>query len=166
MPRIVKSIIALFTDDAYVYRSISSRKDADTLQKDLDNFGEWEKNWLMEFHSNKCQLLTITKKRKVVDAHYMIHGKRLKLVDSANYLGVTLTKNLSWKNHIGIITAEANNTRLFLQRNLVKSDRKTKLKCYFTYIRPVLEYASTVCNSDNQTSLISKLEMAQRKLIS
>ena len=40
MPLIVKSIIALFADDAYVYRSISSRKDADNLQKDLDNFGE------------------------------------------------------------------------------------------------------------------------------
>ena len=119
----------------------------------------------MEFHPDKCQLLTITKKGKVVDAHYMTHGKRLKLVDSANYLGVTLTKNLSMINHIGIITAEAINTRLFLQRNLVKSDKKTKLKCYFTYIRPVLEYASTVWNLDDQTTLISLLEMTQRKLI-
>ena len=40
MPLIVKSIIALFADDAYVYWSISSRKDPDNLQKDLDNFGE------------------------------------------------------------------------------------------------------------------------------
>ena len=99
-----------FADDAYIYRSISSRKDADTLQKDLDKLGEWEKNWSMEFHLNKCQLLRITNKCKIVDAHYMIHGKRLKLVDSAKYLGVTLTKNLSWKNHIRIITAKANNT--------------------------------------------------------
>ena len=81
----------------------------------------------MEFRPDKYQLLRITNKRKIVDAHYMIRGKRLKLVDSAKYLGITLTKNLSWKNHIGIITAKANNTRLFLQRNLVKIDRKTKL---------------------------------------
>ena len=141
-----------FADDAHIYRSISSRKDADTLQKDLDKLGEWEKNWSMEFHFNKCQLLRITNKCKIVDAHYMIHGKRLKLVDSAKYLGVTLTKNLSWKNHIRIITAKANNTWLFLQKNLVKIDRKTKLKCYYTYIRPVLEYASTGWNPVDQTN--------------
>ena len=82
LPLVAKSIIALFADDAYVYWSISSRKDADTLQKDLNNLGEWEKNWSMEFRPDKCQLLRITNKRKIVDAHYMIHGKRLKLVDS------------------------------------------------------------------------------------
>ena len=57
----------------------------------------------------------------------MIHGKRLKLADSVKYLGINLTKNLSWKNHIGVITSKANDTRLFLQRNLVKSDTKPNL---------------------------------------
>ena len=95
MPLVVKSIIALFADDAYVYRSIFSCKVANTLQKDLENLGKWEKNWSMEFHPNKCHLLRITNKRKTVDAHYMINGKRFKLVDSEKYLGVTSTKNLS-----------------------------------------------------------------------
>ena len=85
-------------------------------------------------------LLRITNKRRIVDARFIIHGKR---VDSAKYLGVTLTKNLSWKNHIGII---ANNTLRFLQRTLLKIDRKTKLKCYYTYIRPVLEHVQPFGN--------------------
>ena len=138
MPRVVKSSIVLFADDACIYQSVSSCKDAVTLQKDLGNLEEWEKNWSVEFHPNKCQLLRITNKHKIVDVHYMIHGKRLKLVDSAKCLGVTLTKTLSWKNHIRIITDKANNARLFLQRNFVKIDRKAKLKYYYTYTRPVL----------------------------
>ena len=138
MPRVVKSSIVLFADDAYIYQSVSSRKDAVTLPKDLDNLGEWEKNWSVEFQPNKCQLLRITNKHKIVDTHYMIHGKRLKLVDSAKYLGVTLTKTLSWKNHIRIITDKANNAQLFLRRNFVKIDRKAKLKYYYTYTRLVL----------------------------
>ena len=54
MPLVVKLIIVLSADDAYVYQSISSRKDADTLQKDLKNLVEWEINWSIEFHPNKC----------------------------------------------------------------------------------------------------------------
>ena len=60
MPLVFKSIIVLFADDACVCQSISSYKDADTLQKDLDNLRKWEKNCSMEFHPDKCQLLRIT----------------------------------------------------------------------------------------------------------
>ena len=119
----------------------------------------------MEFHPNKCQLLRVTNKLKVVDAHYMIYGKGLKLVGSTKYLGVTLTKNVSRKNHFGIITDKANNTLLFLQRSFVKIDRKTKLKCYYIYIKPVLEYDLTVWIPNDQTIPISKLEMVQQKSI-
>ena len=37
MPLVVKLIIAIFADNAYVCWSISSCKYTDTLQKDLDN---------------------------------------------------------------------------------------------------------------------------------
>ena len=107
----------------------------------------------------------VTNKRKIIGSNYTIHDKKLKLVDSAKYLGVTLSKNLSWKHHIGIITAKANSTRLFLQRNLVKVDKETKLKCYHVFTRPILEYASTVWNPVNQVTLISRLEMVQNKSI-
>ena len=66
------------------------------------------------------------------------------------------------KMFIGIITGKANNTWLFLQRNLVKTDRKTKLKCY---TRPVLEYASAGWNPTDQFTLISKLEVVQQKSV-
>ena len=75
---VVKSIIALFTDDACVYWSISSRKETDILQKDLDNLVEWEKNFSMELYSDKCQLLKITNKHKIVDAYYHEPWEKIK----------------------------------------------------------------------------------------
>ena len=153
MPLVVDLFIALFADDAYIYRTILTQTDANKLQKDLNSLVIWEKNWSMDFHLDKCHLLRITIKRKVIDGNYTIHDKELKLFDSAKYLGATLSKNLSWKHHIGIITAIANSTQLFLQRNLVKLDKETKLKCYHVFIRPILEYASTVWNPVNQITL-------------
>ena len=47
----------------------------------------------------------------------------------------------------------------------LKVDRKLKLKCYNTYVRPILEYASSVWSPINQISLIRKIEMVQHKAV-
>ena len=84
------------------------------LQHDLDRLQQWEKDWLMEFHPQKCQVLHITSKRKPVLASYTIHGHTLEEISSAKYLGVTLQNNLSWNSHVDTIAKKANNTRAFL----------------------------------------------------
>jgi len=50
----------------------------------------------MKFHLDKCQLLRVTNKRKIIKANYNIHGQQLALVDNAKYLGVTISNNISW----------------------------------------------------------------------
>jgi hypothetical protein len=35
--------------------------DAANLQHDLDKLAEWESKWLMKFHPEKCNVLTISK---------------------------------------------------------------------------------------------------------
>ena len=165
MPLEVKSKIALFADDAYLFRSIHTQEDCEKLQKDLDELVNWEKKWSMEFHPGKCFNLRITNKLKIYSKTYKIHGQQLKTVDKAKYLGIIISKNLSWKNHIDLATAKANNTRIFFQRNLPMADRETRLQCYKTFIRPTVEYANTVWDPVENQSLIQKIEMIQRKSI-
>eukprot|EP00111_Clytia_hemisphaerica_P006322 TCONS_00018317-protein len=116
MPLHVDSNIALFADDSYLFKVIKCLNDAYSLQADLDKLVEWEKQWSMEFHPGKCYVLCITNKHKIIDHTYTIHGQNLKAVDKVKYLGVTISKNLSWKHHVSVITAKANSTRIFLQR--------------------------------------------------
>ena len=66
MPSLVKSTIALFADDAYLLKSISSQHDVDILQGDLNILQTWEGKCSMESHPEKCQLLRLTNKRKTV----------------------------------------------------------------------------------------------------
>ena len=98
----------------------------------------------MEFHPDKCKLLCITNKRKIIDASYSIHGIQLEKVEQAKYLGITITKNLSWKKHINKIISKATNVRLYLQWNLTYFDKESKLLYYKVFIRPIMEYASSV----------------------
>jgi len=80
---------------------------------------------------------------------------------NAKYLGVTFTKNMNWTTHVNVITAKANNCQIFLQRNFSKISTETKLSCYRTYVRPILEYASPVWDPVDNNTLMNKLEMVQ-----
>ena len=46
------------------------------------------------------------------------YRRMLDAVESGKYLGVTLTNDLSWKNHVEATAAKASKTLDFLRRNL------------------------------------------------
>ena len=122
----------------------------------------WERRWLMSFHSQKCQLLWITRKPSPIIAQYNIHGHVLEVADTAKYLGVTLHKHCAWSKHISQTAKKANNTRAFLQRNLRRAPTSVKKRAYETLVRPILEYASAVWDPHAESD-IYRLEMVQRR---
>ena len=93
---------------------------------------------------------------------YSIHNTTLRIVEKAKYLGVTIHKNLSWKPHINSICKKANSTQGFLQRNLRRCLAAVKEQAYKTYVRPILDFASTVWDP-HQNDLVNQLEVVQRR---
>ena len=154
--------VRLFADDSAVYRKITNINDAVILQKDLDNLQRWEKQWSMEFHPNKCQLLRITKRKNTIDHAYNIHGTAIQLTKDAKYLGITISNNLSWNTHINNICKKANSTINFLYRNFGSCSKEIKQRLYFSHVRPQLEYCSAIWDPHTQTN-IAKLEAVQRR---
>ena len=53
---------------------IRTHQDTADLQSDLDALQRWERQWLMSFHPQECQLLRIMRKRSPVEAEYSIHA--------------------------------------------------------------------------------------------
>ena len=161
LPDSVKSKVRLFADDTIVYLTISSTRDAQTLQKDLELLETWEKDWSMEFNPDKCEVLSISRKRKPIIFPYKLHNIPLKFADAAKYLGVTISKNLTWTNHINNVTSKAKNSLRFIQRNVRTTNQKVKETAYKTYVRPQLEYCSVVWHPW-QKYLIYQIEQVQR----
>lgn len=83
-------------------------------------------------------------------------------MDSAKYLGVTISKDLSWNNHINNITASANRTLGFVKRNIRTKSKEVRSLAYNSLVRPQVEYASSVWSPYTKEN-INKIEMLQRR---
>ena len=162
LPSQVLSQTRLFADDCLLYRTINNADDTIALQKDLDALQHWEQKWQMHFNPDKCEVIRITNKRKIVNANYTIHGQELGFTEKAKYLGVTIDPKLSWNHHINSVKTKANNTLAFLRRNLADCPKNIRKQSYLTLVRPQLEYASTVWDNSNKTQQTS-IEAVQRR---
>jgi hypothetical protein len=137
--------------------------DAETLQEDTDKLQTWEAYWRVEFNPHKCEVIRITNRRKrKIFTNYSVQEHQLKKVKGAKYIGLTMDRTLSWNDHISNVTKKANNTRAFLQRNINRCPEAIKTLCYQTFVRPIVEYVSTVCNPPTEKN-IKSVENVQRQ---
>ena len=116
----------------------------------------------MHFNTQKCFVMRITQARHIKHYNYMLGDSTLQETDSHPYLGVCITKDLTWNKHIHQITASANRTLAFVRRNLHSCPKNIKTTTYTTLVRPLLEYSSSVWDPHTQV-LVNKIEMVQRR---
>ena len=91
----------------------------------------------------------------------MLHQQTLEQVESAKYLGITITDNLEWGQHVSEISSKATKTLGFLRRNLALAPQHTKKVAYQTLVRPQLEYAVPIWHPYNETET-KKVEKVQK----
>ena len=103
-----ESNIGLFADETIMYLTGSNQTDCQALQSGLSKPKTWESEWLMAFNPDKCEVIRIT--RKTTLFNYTLHGVGLKETDTAKYLGVNISSDLSWAKHINQITTNTNNS--------------------------------------------------------
>ena len=164
MPDMIESNIRLFADDTIMYLTVSNQADCQVLQSDLSKLETWESERLMAFNHDKCEVIRITNKKKPTLFNYTLHGVGLKETDSAKYLGVNISRDLSWAKHINQITMKTNNSLKFIKRNIQTNNPKLKESAYKTYVRPLVEYAASVWDPW-QKIYINKIEMIQHRAI-
>jgi len=162
LPENLDANTRLFADDTALYARITCTSDQEQLQRDLNCLANWEEKWDMKFHPQKCMAMSVTRKMQPMISSYELHGHTLEKVDSAKYLGITIHSKMNWESHITAITAKANKSLGFLRRNLKISSTAIKERAYMTYVRPLLEYASTVWDCHSQKN-IDRLEAVQRR---
>ena len=88
-----------------------------------------------------------------IQFEYSLHQQRLEQVQSAKYLGITITDNLDWGQHVSEISCKATKTMGFLWHNLAFAPRHTKEVAYKVLVRPQLEYAAPILHLYHATQI-------------
>ena len=161
LPENIHSQVRLFADDTAIYITINNHSDSDTLQKTLTPYkhGNACGTWILIQLSVKCY-----KFPNPAQHIYMLHGQALEAMDHAKYLGVDISKDLSWNTHVNRISTNANRTLGFLKRNIKTKNTAIRTAAYQTLVRPQVKYASIVWSPFTQT-YINKIEMVKRRAV-
>ena len=116
----------------------------------------------MKFNHAKCHSMRVTQHLPSNQIHfnYSLHQQTLEQVQSAKYLGITITDNLEWGQHVSEISSETK-TFGFLWCNLALAPRHTKEVAYQTLVCLQLEYAAPIWHHYNETET-KKVEKVQR----
>ena len=95
---VLNSTISLSADDAKCSLPIS--KQSDCLQNDLDVLAVWSKHWNLFLNESKCSLVRFGLQMSSSPHVYSINSCEIQSVSQHKDLGIIVSGDLSWTNHI------------------------------------------------------------------
>ena len=72
LPLCISPTMRLFADDCFLYCRINSPVDCQNIQKDLDAWTKWKKDWQMSFGVDKCHTICFSTKKSNLDTTYVL----------------------------------------------------------------------------------------------
>ena len=166
------SIVRCFADDTRLCKSITSCSDISKLQTDLENVIAWSRRNNMQLHQDKFELMCHSSNRKLISNllelpftselfQYDTDTGTISPVDHLRDLGVTVTSELSWSTHIGMICNTARKMAAWVCSVFYIREQEIMLTLYKSLVRCHLEYCSPLWNP-SKISEIQELESVQR----
>jgi hypothetical protein len=163
LPACVKhSKVKLFADDIKLYKDISNLQDTILFQEDITALHNWLSQNSLSLCISKC---AIQKLGKINIRHpsYTLANATIPVVQEMKDLGILIDSNLTFTKHITAISNSAIGKVYRIRNNFFGSELQLYKRLLTTYIRPTLEYASTIW-FPNQINTMQKSEKAVRKL--
>lgn len=155
----------LFADDNKTGLPIRNSEDANILQNSLNSLYEWCLINKMELNISKCKQITFHRKSQPIEHQYTINNIPLEKITEIKDLGVTFNHKLSFNQHYENISKKAYKTLGFINRNSKEfQNPKTYITLYNTFVRPILEYASSVW-SPYYAKYQAEIESVQHKFL-
>lgn len=135
----ISSSVRLYADDCVIYRAVSTDSDMQSLQQDLDYVTLWCSTWELDLNADKSYHVTFSKGKRILNTRYTVGNKVLRNVPEVKYLGVLLSEDLSFHQHINKTVKKAASMLSLVIRNLRGAPQILKMAAYRSLVRPHLE---------------------------
>ena len=182
--------IALYADDTKIWRNIVNYNDHEVLQKDIDALLSWSNVNKMNFHPNKCKILSVSYKRpqNMMVSSYRDDKENVITVQTFNFpfydrfpyclgdicldyassekdLGVHITSKLKWSEQCKAIITKANSKLGMIKRTCAFTNSSIQRRVlYLSLVRSQFEHCSVIWRPLD-VEYLNKVEKLQKRAI-
>ena len=164
--------LALYADDTKIWRTIHSELDHELLQKDVTYLNNWAINNKMNFHPQKCKVVSVSSRAPPllgilpgIQYFYSLGDSPLDYSESEKDLGVDINTTLNFNDQCNRLLSKANQQFGLVKRTCYfVNDIKRKRALYLSLIRSQFEHCSPIWRPTSQ-SMLQKLEGLQKRCI-
>ena len=158
--------ILKYVDDVSIVENGFANKDGN-MQSILDDFSDWSVCNNMKLNPDKCAVMNVCfMKNPIRPPPLEICLQQLQMVDCVKILGVQISHDLKWNNHVSELVHKAHGKQYMLKMlkkfNLSTADLLT---IYKGYVRSLLEYAVPVWNAGLTAKQVYDLERVQKRAL-
>ena len=144
--------IRLFADDTSLYIIVDNPAEAaQMLNSDMEKINQWANMWLVSFNPAKSESLLFSRKiNKPYHPPVTMNNQIITEVTTHKHLGLTFSNDCTWHEHLAQIKTKAWQRINIMRKLKFVLDRKSLQTIYFSFIRPLLEYADVVWDNCTQ----------------
>ena len=118
---------------------------------------------MLNLEKTKLMVIGSEKKCNAISLSVRVGEKEVKEVNKIEYLGVTLTSNFKWSEHIEKISGKINKRLGLLKRTKHLLPRNAILLLYNSLVLPIFDYADLIQGDKGNDTLMAKLHILQYK---
>ena len=168
LPHCLKSCnVVLYADDTVIYYSSSMISDVESkLNADLANITDWFNSNRLTLNFEKSNFLLLGSSRKLKSCgtiELIVQEKKIIQSSTVKYLGIIIHENLTWSDHIKILSSKINKCIGILKRVRHLLPQKELVRLYNTIILPLFDYGDIVWADKSNKCLMDDLQILQNK---
>ena len=134
----------LFADDTVIYAQSNSPLTAQTiLQEDIHNIAKWFNKNRLHINASKSSCMVLST-RQINDVDVIINDTPLTVDNKVKYLGVTISKDLTWNHHIANVCKKLGHGIQLIRKLKQILPLNDLITLYKTVIQPHIDYCLTV----------------------
>ena len=164
LPQVVRhSLALLFADDTKCMKRINSMQDQAALQDDINAISNWASERNLSFNESKFIHLRICSSSRVLQTSYSIGGNPISTGSNHRDLGITMSSDLGWSNHIDSICRRAYTSLGLLKWHICTTSIAAKKLLYTSLIRAQLTFCFQIWRPQLIKDII-RVELVQRRV--